>query len=725
MRVLRFWFVPVIILVIVLMAVVERPVMFLRSTPERSERGETSQVASVTTLTTDTITLPTYPYAAHIYTETNPTYNIPYQKLNWPEYQGSHPQPVDQTYTRLILENEWLRVSLLPRLGGRIYELIDKATGNNELYRNRVIKPTNWGPLEQGWWLAAGGIEWGLPVEEHGYESAIPWSYDIVTGTDGITITLRDSTQPDRLRAAISVFLPNDRAVLIIRPRIENDRNIDLSFKWWDNAMLAPGPGNSVGKQGSNPSGTDLKFVYPESQVTVHSTGDPSLPQAGQPMSWPIYGGRDLSRLQNWNQWLGFFARPSASQDWASVLDLAHQEGVLRIFPHAVAQGSKGFAMGWQNPIGAGQWTDDDSYYAELHGGLAPTFGDSAFLGAHQAIEWEETWYPYTGLTDLSSATGEAALHVEQNGAAVNVQIFSTRPRTKPSLTLWQRSTCRLLADVPINSIDPTAALSLTFPIDLPLSDVAVLFHDESTLFAGYQAQDCAPPWAWVTALPSIMPTDTFTVSWTGGDFDTGLATYDVQFKDLHSGPWTDWITSTSTTSARFNGLPGHTYFFRARARDVAGNLGAYYADDEGDTYTTILLAPAPILEFSYKAAPIYSAAQRPIDYQIVLKNTGNLSGSIALTDTLPFSTTLISETLASSLPPLPAVDNQLLTWTGLITDGGSLQITYALTPTVDLLPGAQLVNTVRIEGGVLPLTRTTITTIPFNLYLPLLVKDP
>ena len=239
-------------------------------------------MTSTTTITTDTITIPTYPYAAHLFTATNTIYNIPYRWLNWGQYKGSHPQPVNKTYTRLTLENDWLRVSLLPELGGRVYEMIYKPTGNNELYRNDVIKPTHWGPGEQGWWLAAGGIEWGLPVEEHGYESAISWMYAVITGTTGITVTLRDSTQPDRLRAAISVFLPNDRAVLIIRPRLENDRSVPLDFKWWINAMLAPGPGNSIGKQGSNPHGIDLKFVFPESQVTVHSTGDPRS-AAGRP----------------------------------------------------------------------------------------------------------------------------------------------------------------------------------------------------------------------------------------------------------------------------------------------------------------------------------------------------------------------------------------------------------------------------------------------------------
>ena len=68
--------------------------------------------------------------------------------------------------------------------------------------------------------------------------------------------------------------------------------------------------------------------------------------------------------------------------------------GLVRIFPHQITTGLKGFGMGWTNPLPWEQWTDNWQYYVERHGGLAPTFWDSAFLGAHQAIEWDEVWYP-------------------------------------------------------------------------------------------------------------------------------------------------------------------------------------------------------------------------------------------------------------------------------------------------------------------------------------------
>jgi uncharacterized repeat protein (TIGR01451 family) len=711
-----------IVLAVAFTVLLSRPGSSVSAPISEADHSPQRSTSSVTTITTDTIVIPTYPYAAYLYTATNTTYNIPYRWLHWAQYQGSNPQPTNKTYTRLTLENEWLRVSLLPELGGRVYEMIFKPTGNNELYRNTVIKPTNWGPPEQGWWLAAGGIEWGLPVEEHGYESAIPWSYTIITGTAGITVTLRDSLQPDRLRAAISVFLPNDRAVLIVRPRIENERSVPLDFKWWINAMLAPGPGNSIGKQGSNPDGIDLKFVFPESQVTVHSTGDPTLPQAGQVMAWPIYKNRDMSRLQNWKQWLGFFARPFASQDWVSVIDQAHQEGVVRVFPRNIARGSKGFAMGWQSPIGAGQWTNDDSYYAELHGGLAPTFWDSVSIGAHQAIEWEETWYPIAGLDNVVTATDEAALSVQQTGNLLNIGVYAASALNHVRIGMWQRSTCQQMADLFMPAIDPASPQNFSVSTSVPLDDLAILFHDLSHVYAGYNEADCIAPIAGIADLPAVSTSSNFTVTWSGFDLYSGVASYDVHYKNGYHGAWTPWLTATTTTTAQFTGSHGHTYFFRARARDTQGNVGAFDDNPFNAEFTTVLLTPAPAMDLSYKAAPKFVSAGSSINYQIAVKNTGNLTGSIALTDILPASLTLISGTL-TAWSGTPVFDGSHILWSGDIPPELGTLIQYALTSTVPASPGTIFTNTVVIEGGVVPVTRTATTTFVIDVYLPLLLR--
>ena len=210
-------------------------------------------------------------------------------------------------------------------------------------YSNPVVKPTQWGPPSPpypagaAWWLAAGGLEWGFPVEEHGYEFGTVWGFDHAAQTDGgVMITVFTKTGPQAPYAVVDIILPPDTAYFTIRPRIVNPLGAPFRFKWWANAMLAPGPANSVS--------TDLRFILPVSEVTVHSTGDASLPASGQPMTWPVYRGRDLSRLGAWQDYAGLFARPDAAGIFAGVYDPVADEGMVRVQPGDTAKGLKVFA---------------------------------------------------------------------------------------------------------------------------------------------------------------------------------------------------------------------------------------------------------------------------------------------------------------------------------------------------------------------------------------------
>jgi LasA protease len=74
-----------------------------------------------------------------------------------------------------------------------------------------------------------------------------------------------------------------------------------------------------------------------------------------------------------------------------------------------------------------------------------------------------------------------------------------------------------------------------------------------------------------------------------GWDNLSGIASYDVQFRDGAAGTWTDWLTETTETALRFVGEDGHTYFLRGRARDRAGNVGPY---TDGSASHTVTLCP-------------------------------------------------------------------------------------------------------------------------------------
>lgn len=83
-------------------------------------------------------------------------------------------------------------------------------------------------------------------------------------------------------------------------------------------------------------------------------------------------------------------------------------------------------------------------------------------------------------------------------------------------------------------------------------------------------------------------PFRSFWVSWwNSSDNLSGVATYDVQYRDGTADPWTDLAIGTTHVFTRFVGLDGHTYYFRARARDHAGNQSTY-AGGDGDAHHTV-----------------------------------------------------------------------------------------------------------------------------------------
>ena len=102
---------------------------------------------------------------------------------------------------------------------------------------------------------------------------------------------------------------------------------------------------------------------------------------------------------------------------------------------------------------------------------------------------------------------------------------------------------------------------------------------------------DTAAPHVDVHTLPAVTELPSFDVSWSGSDDLTGIWAYDIQFRDGPDGAWQDWIVWSARTSATFEGQDGHTYYFRARARDRAGNRGPY--PENAQASTTLSLASA------------------------------------------------------------------------------------------------------------------------------------
>jgi hypothetical protein len=387
--------------------------------------------------TTVSITTYGYEHALESSGKDDPIY--PYPHLNWDKLGP----PTPKSYRAIILENSYIQVTILPELGGRIWRIVDRTTGRTVTYQNSVFKPTHWG--YRGWWLATGGIEWCLPVEEHGLNEYRPWNATV----SGASVTVSDHEDRTGLDVAVTVGLDAVHSYVTIQPRVTNSTGGPQKMQFWVNAMLA---------LSDNRATDSTRFILPSTQITVHATDDNGLPGPGSKLDWPVFKGRDLSRYANWRGYLGFFSSPAASADFAGAYDPSSDQGIVRVFPPGMARGVKFFGGKGIDPA---TWTDDGSTYFELWGGLLPTFWDYATIQPGQTFGWTERWYPVSGLGQgFGAANATAALRVSNEGNSVSASV-ATSVNLKGQVKLWQNG--QVLATWQV-AIGPGRTFTVTQP---------------------------------------------------------------------------------------------------------------------------------------------------------------------------------------------------------------------------------------------------------------------
>ena len=130
-----------------------------------------------------------------------------------------------------------------------------------------------------------------------------------------------------------------------------------------------------------------------------------------------------------------------------------------------------------------------------------------------------------------------------------------------------------------------------------------------------WQSTDIAAPSSSMSTLPAVSP-GPFRVRWSGSDSgSSGLKNFDIQVKDGTSGNWTTWQSETTATSAYYPGMGGHTYYFRSRARDNAGNIEPWpVGHDSATTVETLppTSAVEPLSQFSKNSVTVKWSGNDP-----------------------------------------------------------------------------------------------------------------
>ena len=155
---------------------------------------------------------------------------------------------VDRTFKTYVLENRYLKVTLLPEFGGRILSLIYKPTGHEQLYRTEVGVPygIKAGNFYYDWLMVYGGIFPTFPDAEHGRAWLKPWDFKVVKQSDAevtVSMSLKDdfgyAAAPGQFRgstgieAVYYVTLKADRAALDARVVLKNPHDKAIQYEYW------------------------------------------------------------------------------------------------------------------------------------------------------------------------------------------------------------------------------------------------------------------------------------------------------------------------------------------------------------------------------------------------------------------------------------------------------------------------------------------------------------
>lgn len=388
------------------------------------------------------VTIPTYlPLPA----DKNPMF------LEGRVYQGSsgrvYPLPftdriatkaVDHQWQAVHLENEFLRIMVLPEIGGRIHVGLDKTNGYDFFYRQNVIKPALVGLA--GPWIS-GGVEFNWP-QHHRPATFMPVEFKIERHPDSSqTIWCSDHDPLNRLKGMHGVCLHPGKAYMELKVRLYNRTPFLQTFLWWANV------GVHVHELYQSFFPPDVQYVADHAKRAVSrfplcegryygvNYGDRArrgIPKEELPRKFAppgTYPANDLSWYANIPVPTSYMALGSA-EDFLGGYDHKRNAGVVHVCDHHIAPGKKQWT--WGNHDFGYAWdrnlTDADGPYIELMAGVfTDNQPDFSFLAPGETKTFSQYWYPIREIGPAQKANRDAALSLKFSDGKARVGICVTQ----------------------------------------------------------------------------------------------------------------------------------------------------------------------------------------------------------------------------------------------------------------------------------------------------------
>jgi hypothetical protein len=357
---------------------------------------------------------------------------------------------VDRTFKTYVLENRYLKVTLLPEFGGRILSIIYKPTGHEQLYRTEVGVPygMNGGVFYYDWLMVYGGIFPTFPDAEHGKAWLKPWDFTVVKESAGevtVSMSLKDdfeySAAPRKflegstgIEAKYYVTLKADRAAVDARAVLKNPHDRAIEYEYWTCTTLAPGsdPKNPKTTGGAEIIAPIQAYSTPRWSANL-SDGDKSLG----------LGKSRFEKLRYFKNWptmgIAYAAPDMQGGNFWGVINHDNEEGIIRIADNTVTPGLKMWTWGFPSFTNETDPRKDPTEarpYIELWAGVSDQFFHSARFPALGEVSIPETYSPTVGMSNVTDANENILINLAAEGASVNLQFFSIEPATSLRVAL-------------------------------------------------------------------------------------------------------------------------------------------------------------------------------------------------------------------------------------------------------------------------------------------------
>lgn len=363
-----------------------------------------------------------------------------------------------ETYNMVYLENEYLKVSVLPEFGGRLFSAIDKTNGHELFHRNSVIKPDLIGTL--GAWIS-GGIEWCFP-HHHRTSTLMPADYVIKQNSDGsATVWVGETEKTARLRGVIGITLRPGRAYIEVDYRLNNTSTSTKNFLFWANVAVT--------------ANENFRTFWPPSQEIGVFHSNTSFTH--WPVSHQIYKGIDYTEGVDLTWWknhpdpVSFFWW-QGNEGFIGGYDYAVGAGTIHVGDVYKNKTSKlwQFGPGLQGQNARRKLTDDGKAYVEL---MTGTFSnnqpDYSWFSPNETKDAKNYWYPLRDLEMVKNANLDATVTLQlKNPKTVFYGFNTTHSFENVKAVLKYQN--QILAENTFN-IDPANPFTSTYKSETDLDE--------------------------------------------------------------------------------------------------------------------------------------------------------------------------------------------------------------------------------------------------------------